>query len=321
LADHEALIVHNVFTKHFNLPLTVALHRLLDDGSIRHCISWCHDISWLSPNSRRKLHTGYPWQLLRDFRPDTTYVAVSRRQQNALAELFGCPLEKIKVVYNGVAPDKLLGLSAEGRELADRLGLLESDLVLLMPVRITRAKNIEYALRFMAEIKRRTSCPRMILTGPPDPHDPQSLAYLETLRQLRQELDVENEFRFIYDSGPVQNEPYTIGDRVVGDLYRLSDVLFMPSHREGFGMPVLEAGMAGVPVVCTDIPVANEIGGGDIFLINTNESPKETAGRILETLQGSSTFRLRRRVRLEYTWDAIFRRDIAPLLDFLDQIP
>jgi hypothetical protein len=34
--DH--VIIHNVFTKHFNLPLTAALMRLLEQGMIRHCM-------------------------------------------------------------------------------------------------------------------------------------------------------------------------------------------------------------------------------------------------------------------------------------------
>ena len=58
LARFDNVIAHNVFTKHFNLPLTAALHRLLDADTIRHCIAWCHDFTWTSPNSRSKVHPG-----------------------------------------------------------------------------------------------------------------------------------------------------------------------------------------------------------------------------------------------------------------------
>jgi len=68
LSRFDNLIVHNVFTKHFNLPLTAALCRLLDGGQIRHCIAWCHDFTWTSPRSRSKVHPGHPWDLLRGFR-------------------------------------------------------------------------------------------------------------------------------------------------------------------------------------------------------------------------------------------------------------
>jgi len=311
----DTVIVHNVLTKHFNLPLTAALHYLMDAGTIHHCIAWCHDFTWTSPRSRSKVHPGYPWDLLRTYRPGVTYVVVSRRRQRTLAALLGCPPEQIHVIYNGVDPDVLLGLSTEGHALVTRLGLLESDLVLLMPVRVTQAKNIEYALHVVAALKAHGCRSKLVLTGPPDPHDAHSMVYLETLRALRKHLGVEEEMRFVFESGTDPDQPFTIDAQVVGDLFRVSDVMFMPSHREGFGMPVLEAGLVGVPVVCTYVPAAEEIGGADVTLFDAAEDPMHLARRILAWAEQSPVHRLRRRVRQSYTWRAIFQRDIKPLLD------
>jgi glycosyltransferase involved in cell wall biosynthesis len=315
LGQFDNVIVHNIFTKHFNLPLTAALHYLLDAGAIRRCIAWCHDFTWTSPSSRSRVHAGYPWDLLRAHRPDVTYVVVSRRRQRTLATLLGCPLEDIRVVYNGVDPRTLLGLSELGYELATRLGLLGSELVLLMPVRVTRAKNIEYALELVAALKADGNRPKLILTGPPDPHDAQSMAYFCSLQDLRLRLGVEEEVRFVFESGPSPAQPFTIGESVVGDLFRVSDVMLMPSHREGFGMPVLEAGLAGIAVVCTDVPAAEEIGGADVIRFSTDDAPARLAERIVAWARQSPVHRLRRRVRQNYTWRAIFRRDIEPLLN------
>jgi len=314
LDQFDNVIVHNVLTKHFNLPLTIALHDLLDTGAIRHCIAWCHDFTWTSPHSRSKVHPGYPWDLLRTYRPDVTYVVVSKRRQRKLAALLGCPPERIHVIYDGVNPKVLLGLSAEGYALVTRLDLLECDLVLLMPVRVTQAKNIEYALRVVAALKAHGCRPKLILTGPPDPHDEQSMAYFRSLQALRRQLDVEDEMCFVFESGPDPGQPFTIDARVVGDLYRVSDVMFMPSHREGFGMPVLEAMLAGVPVACTNVPAADEIGGADVIMFDVDESPARVAERILAWAEQSPVHRLRRRVRQNYTWRTIFHRDIKPLL-------
>jgi glycosyltransferase involved in cell wall biosynthesis len=315
LQQFDNVIVHNIFTKHFNIPLTAALHRLLDTGKIRHCIAWCHDFSWTSPNSRSQVHPGHPWDLLRTFRADTTYVVVSERRRQALAELLDCLPERIHVIYNGVNPDLLLGLSDQGQTLANRLGLLESGLVLLMPVRVTQAKNIEHALRVVAALKERGCRPKLILTGPPDPHDADSMAYFRSLQRLREQLGIQEEMRFVFESGPNPDEPFTIEMDVVADLFRVSDLMFMPSHREGFGMPVLEAGLVGMPVVCTRIPAAEEIGAGDVTIIDTNQEPSHVAEQILSWADASPVHQLRRRVRQNYTWQAIFRRDIRPLLD------
>ena len=209
----------------------------------------------------------------------------------------------------------LLGVSAEGGDLIGRLGLLESDLILLMPVRVTRAKNIEYALRLIAALKTHGCRPKLVVTGPPDPHDVDSMAYFRGLQALRQQLGVEEDMRFVFESGLAPDQPYTIDERVVGDLFRVSDVMFMPSHREGFGMPVLEAGLVGVPVVCTNVPAAEEIGGNDVIIFDAAQDPAQLAKQILTWAENDTLHRLRRRTRQHYTWNAIFDRDIKPLLD------
>ena len=314
LQPFDNVIIHNIFTKHFNLPLTAALHRLLDDGIIHRAIAWCHDFTWTSPSSGHKVFPSYPWDLLRTRREEVTYVVVSEQRQQTLADLFACPPEEIHVIYNGVDPQTLLGLTAEGHALIRRLDLLRSDLVLLMPVRVTQAKNIEYALQVMAALKSHLEYPKLILTGPPDPHDDESMAYFHELQALRDDLGLSEEMHFVFEAGPDPDEPYTIGMDVVGDLFRVSDLMFMPSHREGFGMPVLEAGLVGMPAVSTDVPAAEEIGGEDVIGFAADAPPEEVAARIAAWAEGSRVHRMRRRVRQSYTWTAIFQEQIAPLL-------
>jgi glycosyltransferase involved in cell wall biosynthesis len=140
------------------------------------------------------------------------------------------------------------------------------------------------------------------------------MAYYGSLRALRRRLGVEEEMRFVFESGPDPEEPYLVDAEVVGDLFRVSDLMFMPSHREGFAMPVLEAGLAGVPVVCTAVPAAVEIGGADVILFDEAEEPAALAERILDWAGVNPVHRLRRRVRQNYTWQAIFERDIEPML-------
>lgn len=315
LQPMDLLIVHNVFTKHFNLPLTAALFRLLERGVIRRCVAWCHDLTWTSPNSRSKVHAGYPWDLLRTQRSDVTYVTVSQERQQELAGLFECPPEQIDVIYNGVDPQELLALSEEGLALIDRLSLWDSDLNLLMPVRVTQAKNIELALHVVASLKEKGIHPKLIVTGPPDPHDPANMKYFQRLMNLREELGVVYQMRFVYESGPDPTTPLTVEMPIVAQLMRVSDALFMPSHREGFGMPVLEAGLAGIPVFCsTQVPAAKEIGGQDVVRFAPGAAPEQVASLIVNWMESSPVLQLRRRVRQELTWRGIFHRQILPLL-------
>ena len=314
LERYDHWIVHNIFTKHFNLPLTAALFRLLDSGAIKNCTAWCHDFTWSSPSSGSKVYEQYPWDLLKTYRHDVTYVVVSERRKRTLADLLGCPPEEIKVVYNGVDPKETLGLTEAGHRLIRRLGMLESDLNMLMPVRVTHAKNIELALKVVAAIKEKKTCVKLVLTGPPDPHDPENMKYFDSLKALRHELGVDREMRFVFESGPDPDKPFFIEMRTVGDLFRVSDLMFMPSHREGFGMPVLEAGLVGIPVVSTPVPAAEEIGGENVKIIDAEADPAELAGLILEWVDADKIYHLRRQVRQKYTWEAIFEKDIEPLL-------
>lgn len=314
LAEFDSLILHNVFTKHFNLPLTAALYRLLDAGTINRCIAWCHDFTWTSPSSGSKVFDRYPWDLLKTYRRDVVYVVVSKRRQRTLADLLDCSPEEIRVVYNGVDPAELLGLTHEGQALVERLELLEHDLILLMPVRVTKAKNIELALEVVSALKQAGVAPKMVLTGPPDPHDAKNMEYYDSLRELRRELGVEQEMRFVFESGPDPQEPYFIGLDVVGDLFRVSDVMFMPSHREGFGMPVLEAGLVGIPVISSTVPAAQEIGNENVVIFEAEAEPGEIAALIIAQTRDNPIHRHRRKVRQRYTWQAIFEHDIKPLL-------
>ena len=314
LQSIDLVIIHNIFTKHFNLALTAALINALDQRILKHPIAWCHDFSWTSPHSRSRVHPGYPWDLLRTYREDVQYVTVSHYRQEELSQLLTCSNDLIRVVYNGVDSAELYSLTQQAQDLITRLGLMDSDLILIMPVRITQAKNIEFALQVIAVLKKFNLHPKMIITGPPDPHDPADMEYYQSLLDLRKRLQVEQEVRFVYESGPDPHQGYTIDSLMVSEIYRVCDVLFMPSHREGFGMPVLEAGLIGMPIFSTQIPATLEIGQQDVTVFSEDDNADKVAKMILEWAQTNPMQRLKQRIRKNLTWQGIFKHDILPLI-------
>jgi glycosyltransferase involved in cell wall biosynthesis len=62
-------------------------------------------------------------------------------------------------------------------------------------------------------------------------------------------------------------------------LYRLSTVLVFPSKFEGWGMPITEAFLAGLPVACANVTVLPELVGDAALLFNP-DSPIEIADAI-----------------------------------------
>jgi glycosyltransferase involved in cell wall biosynthesis len=52
-----------------------------------------------------------------------------------------------------------------------------------------------------------------------------------------------------------------LGRAILAALYRRASVLVLPSDREGFGLPVVEALACGIPVVASAVPALREAGG------------------------------------------------------------
>ena len=100
------------------------------------------------------------------------------------------------------------------------------------------------------------------------------------------------------------------------DLYLLADALLFPSTREGFGIPILEAGLAHLPIFCTDIPPFRESAQDNAYYFSLDESPVIIAVRIKSVLACDSRYRLKHRVMQEYRWEQIFTNKIEPLLDW-----
>jgi len=314
LRPDDVVIAHNILTTHFNLALTASVHALAASGDISHLIVWCHDISrHVNPERDAPQYDGQPWDLLRTRIPGAMYVAVSSTRQRTLAGILNCTPGSIEVIPNGVDVTQLLGLSDLGRHLFAEFDLLSADLILLMPVRITKAKNIDFAVHVVEELKASGQITRLLITGPPDPHVPDISEYLAALLGMRETLDLRREVIFLYQGTSHYPNPLELGPEHVGELYRICDLVLMPSIREGFGMPVLEAGMVDRPVFATSIPVTQDLPEFRYF-IERDETPYSVARRIREWAEGDAAHRVRREVRGNFTWSRIFQRKILPMV-------
>jgi mannosylglucosylglycerate synthase len=317
LAGVEVLIAHNVCSLNKNLALTAVLYDLHDQEGAPRVILWHHDLAWTTPRYRSELHEGWPWDLLRTDWPAATQVAVSTPRQRELAELLRVPLERIRVVPNGLDIAAFLKLESETTELVRRLNLLAAEPLLLLPVRITPRKNIEQAVRVVAALRSpaqrwrsRFSNPVLVVTGPPGPHNPANAAYFAHLKELRAAMGLEGSVHYLAELV----ESY-VPDAVIADLYRLADALFMPSREEGFGIPVLEAGLSRLPIFCADIPPLRELAGDSATYFSPDSQPADVATQIATRLTADPTYVMEVQVRRRYTWEGVYASHIAPLLE------
>lgn len=293
LWDRDVVVAHNVMTMPFNLPLAAAL---LDLG--RPVIAWTHDL--LTARRERAI-----WAHSIAGRPQlgVIYVAISKVRRRQLAEAFGLPVAEIPVVPNGIDTLGFAGLDDRARQLLAGVGALEADPLVLVPQRVTRGKRLELAIDAAARLVRRLPGLRMLITGPADPHSPDSQAYGIDLLRRRSALGLDEAVRFLLEeTGEGGRHP--VDDEDIAQLYRISDAVLMTSASEGFGLPLLEAALARVPIVCTDLPVFHEVGGSGIHTFPV-DGDGGTVAAALEAALNTEATRHRRTIRRRYDWSRL----------------
>jgi len=308
LADRDFLIAHNVCSLNKNLVLTAALKRIADAPDHPRFILWHHDLAWTTPRYRDELYDGYPWDLLRTAWPDATQIVVSEFRRTELSGLIGLPSGQIHVVPNGIDIARFLKLEERSRAILQRLPLLGAAPVLLLPVRITPRKNIELALRTLRVLKETHPYAMLVVTGPLGAHNPANVHYFERLLDLRADLGLGDSAHFL-----AEYSHEFLPDEVISDFYQLSDALLLPSREEGFGLPLLEAGLARLPLFCADIPPLRELADGYAHFFSPEADPAAVAELISSHLPSARSYQYQSHVRTRYTWSQIYANRIEPL--------
>lgn len=297
ISSSDLLIVHNLFTMHFNLIATAALTNLSKD--IR-TIAWVHDIAYLDPTY--KLPPPDIPQLKLITRPIdwVEYVAITKYRKELLIDFLDLKPNRVNVISNGIDPYVLL--PGEMKKASIDLDILSYYPVVIYPSRLTRRKNYELAIEIISELDGN---PLLLLSAPPDPHNPAFVSYKDELFELADEKDVN--VIFLSDYIPIRD---------IYPFYFLGDILLISSRMEGFGLPVLEAALIRIPAALSNIPPLRELGEHfqNTIFFDLDESPKDIAFRISSFLKNSKIIKDRREVINSYSWERIYKEKIKKLL-------
>ena len=158
--------------------------------------------------------------------------------REALISKAGFAEQKTSVVHNGPHPSCTPYPEASSDyEAARLLGPPRSSIDLLHVGSAIPRKRIDLLIRIMATLGGRA---RLVRVGG---------VFAAEQAALARDLGVSN----------VAVLPF-VDRSTLAAIYRRSALLLLPSEREGFGLPLVEALSCGTPVVASDIPALREVG-------------------------------------------------------------
>jgi glycosyltransferase involved in cell wall biosynthesis len=164
-------------------------------------------------------------------------VSVSEFHRSWALDLRICSPSKILAIPNGIAA--LANPEVPGTEFRRQSGVRESDLLILSMARLAPDKGLEYLIEAAAILLRKERRFQIVIAG-----DGPMRAQLE---ELTRNLGVADWVTFL-------------GFREdVSDLLAASDLVVLPSMREGLSIALLEAMAAGKPIIATSIGSHREL--------------------------------------------------------------
>jgi glycosyltransferase involved in cell wall biosynthesis len=309
LANTDFVIVHNISTMPMNLALTAALFQVSQQENAPRFILWHHDIAWSMPQYQRYLFERLPWNLLKTPWPRVIHVTISSSRKDEIVRVMHLDPDEIKVVPAGIRVEKILGLQKSTQALIEKLNLMDAEPMILTPVRITPRKNLELAFRVIYEVKKSMPKVMLVVTGPVDAHNPSSINYFKQLLRLRDKLGLSGSIHIV-----AENIPQGLENSEMADFYRLADILLLTSIDEGFGIPIIEAGISKMSIFCTDLPALRALAGNWATYFSVSATPTSIASKIYDRLQTDQIYQFRLHVKNNYSMKKIYHFYLEPML-------
>lgn len=223
---HDWLVSYSAKTlKHaFNIPVVATIHATESGRN-----SGIHD------ETQRYINDS-EWMLTYEA---TEVIVNSNYMKSEIQRLFGLPFEKINVIPNGINLNNFTGIERDydfRRQYA-----MDNEKIILYVGRLVYEKGIQNLIGAMPKILNNYNDSKLVICG--------KGGMIDELRQEVHNLGIDNKVYFAgyCDSKKVQK------------MYKCADVAVFPSTYEPFGIVALEAMLAGVPTVVSDVGGLNEI--------------------------------------------------------------
>ncbi|MDR0978801.1 MAG: glycosyltransferase family 4 protein [Lachnospiraceae bacterium] len=218
-------------------------------------------------------------------------VVNSNYMKNELQRLFGLPYEKINVISNGINLTNFTGVERD--YVFRRQYAADNEKIILYMGRLVYEKGIQHLISAMPKILSAYNDTKLVIAG--------KGGMVEELKQQVESMGISNK---VYFTGYLNSKQVT-------KMYKCADVSVFPSTYEPFGIVALEAMLAGVPVVVSDIGGLNEIvthgyDGIKSYAGNANSIADSILSLLYDPqLCTTVTKNAKTKVKNEYNWSKI----------------
>ncbi|MGN1311198.1 MAG: glycosyltransferase family 4 protein [Clostridia bacterium] len=212
----------------------------------------------------------------------------SKFMKNDLQRLFGLPYEKINVVPNGINTTAYNGVEKDYD--FRRKYAMDNEKIILFMGRLVYEKGVQHLISAMPKILAGYHDAKLIIAGKGG-----------MINELKSQVNAMGLGNKVYFTG-------YLNAKQVSKMYKCADISVFPSTYEPFGIVALEAMLAGVPTVVSDVGGLNEIVEHKVDGMKSYAgNPNSLADSILELLLNPElcdkiTKKAKQKVKNEYNW-------------------
>ena len=221
----------------------------------------------------------------------TEVIVNSNFMKNDLQRLFGLPYDKINVIPNGINLNNFTGIERDydfRRQYA-----MDNEKIILYVGRLVYEKGIQHLIAAMPKILSNYHDAKLVIAG--------KGGMIDDLKAETSSLGLDNK---VYFTGYMDSKK-------VQKMYKCADVAVFPSTYEPFGIVALEAMLAGVPTVVSDVGGLDEIvthgvDGMKSYAGNPNSIADSVTALLYDhQLATNISKKSRQKVKEQFNWEKI----------------
>ena len=221
----------------------------------------------------------------------TEVIVNSNYMKNEIQRLFGLPFDKINVIPNGINLSNFTGIERDydfRRQYA-----MDNEKIILYVGRLVYEKGVQHLIAAMPKILSNYHDAKLIIAG--------RGGMMDELRAEANNLGLNDK---IYFTG-------YLNSKQVQKMYKCADVAVFPSTYEPFGIVALEAMLAGVPTVVSDVGGLDEIvthgvDGMKSYAGNANSIADSVTALLYDhQLATNVSKKAKQKVKEQFNWEKI----------------